>query len=70
VPLKWRRSTSLGLKEEDGRDTVHELNGVVADKEAADNKGWAGTYPFLDVGSVRIIEFIFISCSFEIVRRG
>jgi len=48
---------SLGLEEEDGRDMVHELNGVFADKEPADNKGWAGTYPFLGVGFVRVIEW-------------
>jgi len=32
------------------------LNGVFADKEAADNERWAGTYPLLGVRFVGVIE--------------
>jgi len=37
-------------------DMPHALNEVLTDEEAADCKGWTGTYPFFDIGSVCIIE--------------
>jgi len=53
---EWRLTKPLCFKEEDRWHRMHPLNEMLTEKEAADDEGRTGAYPFLNFRSICIID--------------